>query len=101
MNYNGRVFSLFYLEELLTSEFNKSKCSKYTDPDTKEIYVLIPKGLSSGIIIPCIVDTMKLSTRIQENKNLPEGIKGTIIIDDKVVRFLDYKILFKKIDDRI
>ncbi len=95
MNYNGTALSLFYLEELLReSPENNGKCN-YECQDKKEIYVIIPKGLSfdAGIIIPCIVDTMQVPEKIHQNGNFPAAIKGTALIDNKMIQFLDYEII--------
>ncbi len=94
INYKGDVLSLFDLEELIQLDAVGSTEFKDKKSGTQEKYILIPKGLSSGIIIPGILDTMETCGRIQHNNNLPEGIKGTIIINDKVIQFLDDKIIY-------
>ena len=95
MNYKGYVMSLFDLEELIQPDSIGSTEFKNKKALTKEKYILIPKGLSSGIIIPGILDTMETCGKIQHNNNLPEGIKGTTIINNKVILFLDDKVIFE------
>ncbi len=88
MNCNGDLLSLFDLEELVQLDYSES--TEFKDTETgkgkEEKYVLIPKGLSSGIVISSILDTVETCGRIQYNDNLPEGIKGTMIIDDKIIQ---------------
>jgi len=86
MNYRGRPLSLFYLDELFSS--NRVNL---TIPDTKKIYVIIPKGLSfsAGIIVTCIVETMEITGRLRKDKNTHTCVKGTILIENKLVQFLD------------
>ncbi len=99
MNYKGYILSLFDLEELIQLDSVESKKFKNKKALTKEKYILIPKGLSSGIIIPGILDTMEVCGQIQHNNNLPKGIKGTTIINNKVILFLNDKVIFKLIKE--
>ncbi len=100
MKYKGCVLPLFELEELFLHDSMESTEFKNTETDGEEKYILIPKGLSSGIVISGILDTMETCSIIQQNNNLPEGIKGTMIIDDKVIQFLDDKVIYNLMEKR-
>ncbi len=95
MNYKGTVLPLFYLEDFFPPASAASGALEHTETGSEEIYVLIPKGLSSGIIVSCIIDTMEIPVNIQQNDKLPRGIHGTMIIDNKAIQLLDDKIIFQ------
>jgi two-component system chemotaxis sensor kinase CheA len=89
MDHRGRTMTLFFLDEIIPV----APC----DPNGGQMHVIVPRGLGAcaGIVVGAVMDTVAFCEILNIDPAPVHGIRGTALIGNRQVRFLDMEQVSK------